>query len=49
MYLILIVLLILLCVGGLPNVGVVNYGYGPSGIIGFILIVVFIFWILGRL
>jgi hypothetical protein len=49
MWLILIVLLILM-LAGFPHWGYsANWGYGPSGILGFILLVVLIFWIMGRL
>lgn len=51
MYIILIVILILLCLGGLPEVGPWphQYGYYPSGIIGVILVVLLILLLLGRL
>jgi len=48
MWIILIILLIL-CLGGLPNLGFVNYGYGPSGILGVILLIVLVLFLLGRL
>ena len=40
MGLILLIVLIVLLFGGLPNWGYHSYGYGPSGIVGTILIVV---------
>jgi hypothetical protein len=49
MSLILLVLVILLVVGGLPNWGYHQYGYGPSGIGGVILIVLLILLLTGRL
>jgi len=47
--LILLILLILLLFGGLPRWGYHSYGYGPSGIVGTILIIVLILFLLGRL
>lgn len=47
MWIILIILLIL-CLGGLPNFGYSN-GYGPSGLIGLVLIVLLVFFLMGRL
>ena len=49
MNLILLVLLILLVVGGLPNWGYHNYGWGPSGVGGVILLVLLILLLTGRL
>lgn len=46
---ILIVLLLLLVFGGLPNWGYHQYGYGPSGIGGLLLIVLVIMLFTGRL
>lgn len=47
---ILLILLILLCVGGLPQLGWnTSYGWGPSGIGGVLLIVVLILLLTGRL
>lgn len=46
---ILLIVLILLVLGGLPNMGFHSYGYGPSGVLGTILIVVLILVLLGRL
>lgn len=46
---ILLIVLILLLVGGLPNwPHSKNWGYGPSGIIGTILIIYLILLLLGR-
>ncbi|WP_084273780.1 DUF3309 family protein [Legionella fairfieldensis] len=46
---ILLILLILLLIGGLPRWGYSkNWGYGPSGLIGTILIVLIILMLLGR-
>ena len=46
--LLLIVLLLLVC-GGLPNWGYHNYGYAPSGIGGIVLVVVLLLFLSGRL
>ncbi len=49
MYLLLLIVLVLLVVGGLPNWGYHNYGYAPSGIGGIILIIVLLLFLTGRL
>ena len=47
---ILVILLILLLIGALPRWGhSANWGYGPSGILGVILIVIVILLLMGRL
>ena len=47
---ILVILLILLLIGALPRWGhSANWGYGPSGILGLILIVIIILAVLGRI
>ena len=47
---ILLVILILLLVGAFPTWGHSrNWGYGPSGIIGFILIILLILFLMGRI
>jgi len=47
---ILIILLILMLVGALPRWGhSANWGYGPSGILGVILVVILIPFLMGRL
>ena len=47
---ILIVVLILLLIGAIPNWGYSRgWGYGPSGIVGVILIIVIILLLMGRL
>ena len=46
--LLLIVLLLVLC-GGLPRWGYHSYGYGPSGIVGVILVIVLILFLMGRI
>ena len=49
MGIILLILLLMLVVGGLPNLGYHSYGYGPSGIGGVLLIVVLVLLLTGRL
>lgn len=45
----LLILLILLLVGGLPRWGYSrNWGYGPTGLIGLILVIYLILLLLGR-
>jgi Na+/melibiose symporter-like transporter len=47
---ILLIILILLLVGAIPNWGYSRgWGYGPSGIIGVILLIVIILLLMGRL
>ena len=47
---ILIIILILFLVGALPTWGHSrSWGYGPSGIIGFILIILLILFLLGKI
>ncbi|HSD10770.1 MAG TPA: DUF3309 family protein [Candidatus Binatia bacterium] len=49
MGLILLIVLILVVFGGLPNWGYHSYGYGPSGIGGVLLLIVLILLLTGRL
>ncbi len=49
MSLLLLLVLLLVVLGGLPTWGYHNYGYGPSGIGGILLIVVLILFLTGRL
>ena len=49
MGLILLIVLILLLFGGLPNWGYHSYGYATSGVVGTILIIVLILFLLGRI
>jgi hypothetical protein len=49
MSLVLLVLLVLLVVGGLPNWGYHQMGYGPSGVGGLLLIIILILLLTGRL
>ena len=47
---ILIIVLILALVGGLPRWGYSrSWGYGPSGLLGTIVLILLILWLLGRL
>jgi hypothetical protein len=47
---ILVILLILMLVGALPRWGhSANWGYGPSGVLGLILVVILILFLMGRL
>ena len=47
---ILVILLILMLIGALPRWGhSTNWGYGPSGILGVILLVVIVLLLLGRI
>jgi flagellin-like protein len=48
MSLVLLIVLLLLVVGGLPNWGYHQYGYGPSGIGGVILLILVILLLTGR-
>lgn len=48
--LILLIILIILLVGALPNWGYsTGWGYGPSGILGVVLLVVLILFLMGRI
>jgi hypothetical protein len=49
MSLLLLIVLVLLLVGGLPNFGYHSYGYAPSGISGVLLIVLIVLLLTGRL
>jgi hypothetical protein len=45
-----IVILVILLVGSLPTWGYArNLGYGPSGLLGTVLVIILILWLLGRL
>jgi hypothetical protein len=47
---ILIVVLIIALLGGLPTWGYSrSWGYGPSGIVGLILVILLVLWLLGRI
>ena len=49
MYIVLVVILILILLGGLPQTGWHSYGYGPSGFVGLIVIILIILLLTGRL
>lgn len=49
MYLILIVLLVVVLVGGLPAWNYHQLGYGPSGVVGLVLVVLVVLLLLGRI
>lgn len=48
MYLILIVILVLLLVGGIPSLGYHSYGWGPSGVVFVLLIILLVMILSGR-
>ena len=49
MGLIILIILILLLIGAVPRWGYSRgWGYGPSGILGVILVIVLILWLMGR-
>jgi len=46
---ILLVVLILLLLGSLPRWGYSrSWGYGPSGLLGIIILIIIVLWVLGR-
>lgn len=45
--LVIIVVLLLVLIGGLPNWGYHSYGYGPSGGIGVLLVILLVLLLLG--
>jgi hypothetical protein len=49
MGLILLIVLLLIVFGGLPNLGLHSYGYAPSGIGGILVVVVVVLLLTGRL
>jgi hypothetical protein len=49
MGIVLLILLLLVVFGGLPNLGFHSYGYAPSGIGGILLLVVVVLLLTGRL
>jgi Protein of unknown function (DUF3309). len=46
---ILLIILVVVLFGGLPTWGYHHYGWGPSGIVGVILIIMVILLVMGRL
>jgi Protein of unknown function (DUF3309) len=49
MGLLLLIVLLVLLLGGLPTWGYHSYGYGPSGLLGVVLIILLILLLTGRL
>jgi len=49
MGLVVLIILIVLLLGGLPTWGYHSYGYGPSGIVGVLLIVLVVLLLTGRI
>jgi hypothetical protein len=49
MGIIVLIILLLLVFGGLPNLGMHSYGWGPSGIGGVLLLVVVVMLVTGRM
>ena len=49
MGIILLIILLLIVFGGLPNLGFHSYGYAPSSIGGIVLVVVVVLLLTGRL
>lgn len=45
----LLIVLLLIVFGGLPNLGLHSYGYAPSGVGGILLLVVLVMLLTGRL
>jgi flagellar basal body-associated protein FliL len=46
---ILLIVLLVVLLGGLPNWGYHQYGWGPSGIVGILLVVLLVLLLMGRL
>jgi hypothetical protein len=49
MGLLLLIVLVLMLLGGLPNWGYHSYGYAPSGLAGVVLIILVVMLLTGRL
>jgi hypothetical protein len=49
MSLLLLIIVILLVVGALPNFGYHSYGYAPSGLFGVLVLVLLVMFLTGRL
>ena len=49
MGLVLLIILIVLLLGGLPTWGYHSYGYGPSGIVGVLVIILIVLLFTGRI
>ena len=48
LFLVLIVILLVILLGGLPNWGYHSYGWGPSGIVGVLLIILVVWLLMGH-
>jgi hypothetical protein len=44
-----LIVLLVLAFGGLPKWGYHHYGYGPSGLLGTLLVIILILALMGRL
>jgi hypothetical protein len=44
-----IIILVIVCIAGMPTWGYHSYGYAPTGVIGVVLVVLLILFLLGRL
>lgn len=49
MSLLLLIVLILILVGAMPNFGYHSYGYAPSGLVGVVVIILLVLLLTGRL
>jgi len=50
MTLLIIILLVLILVGGLPTWSYsTNFGYGPSGLIGVVLVILLVLFLMGKI
>ena len=49
MVLMLLIVLLVLALGGLPTWGIHSYGYGPSSVVGVILIILVVLMLAGRI
>jgi Protein of unknown function (DUF3309) len=49
MYLLVVIILLVLVIGGLPQFGWHPYRYGPSSVVGVVLVILVILLLLGRL
>jgi len=48
LFVVLIVILLVILLGGLPNWGYHSYGWGPSGIVGVLLIILVVWLLMGH-
>jgi hypothetical protein len=49
MLLILVIVLVLVAVGGVPSWGYHSYGWGPSGLVGVLVIILVVLLLFGRI